>query len=344
MRILQLEKGKPNAEILNLLNQNIIGTPGKSLVYQHRKATEKLNFIGGAYFPNVKLGGKIIGAACFIPRSVQINQRHVSAVYIRYFSFRQSFRSASAPIDRLQKSSVLKKEVLQVFEENVLQLPQEHIFYAYVDPGNIRSKRIIEEFGFQEVGTFKTVFFSRFFPRQNQNIRVVSRDFLSENMSKFHLREQFYFQDYLGYQDGLLAYFHEGEPVAALQANTEHWKVFEIPGGKNLISWISKIPLINRLFHSDFRFVSLEAVTYQKGFEWAIPDLISHALAQHQRNTAIICLDPKSEIYSLFQKIDRGFIQKITSEKEMAVVARGKGIDLNSIAQFPIYVSGFDNM
>lgn len=344
MKILQLEKGSASADILNLLNQNIIGTPGKSLVYQHQKAAEKLQFIKEAYFPCVKLGGKTIGAACFIPRQIQLSQQKISAIYIRYFSIRQSFRSTSEPIARIQKSGVLKAEIQELFEENLLELPNRHIYYAYVDPENIRSKRLIEDFGFSQVGIFRTVFFSRFSPKLNPNIKSVTATAIGDFVDQFYQNHSFFFKDYLGYQNGLLAYYHEGRLVAILQANAEHWKVYEIPGSKKRITWISKIPFINRLFNADFKFVSLEAVSFLPGFEWTLPHLITHALAMHQRNTAVICLDPKSSLYSVFQGMNRGFIKILTNEKEMAVVARGSHFDLATLASAPVYVSGFDNM
>lgn len=347
MRILYLEQGKPDKEVCKLLTDNLIGTPGKSLVYQHMKVSEKLAYIVDPFFLSVKIGGKTVGTACFIPRETHHRSASIPSYYIRYFAFRNAFRSSSGALDRMDKNSLLKNEIKEVLTGKPLGAPDPHLIYAYVDPDNVRSRRIIDSFGFREVGRFKTVFFSRFWPKISDKVEISSeRDWqtLQQQIRDFYKDYGFYTSANLGYQQGYYVYRNKGQIVAGLQAKKEHWKIHEIPEGKHLISWVSRIPLLNRIFHRDFKFLSLEGIFYLPGFEDRLPVLLEHVLATSGRHTAIACVDPDTELYHQLHGLDLGFVQQLTSEKEMAVVARGEGVNWEWLKGNPVYVSAFDNM
>jgi len=347
MRILNIEKGAPSKDILDLLNNNIIGTPGKSLVYQHQTTSDKLAFVKEPVFLSVRLGGKVIGTAAFLPRQVSWQGDEMPAFYIRYFAFRNAFRSKSDALKKLEKQSVLKTEIHEVLTGVPLDLKGKHLFYAYVDPGNIRSSRLIESFGFEQVGTFKTVFFSRFFPKRNSSVSRLKEEDKPEVLGQLRTGNRtldFFFTENLGFKDNYFVYKEGGEIVAGVQANAEHWKVHEIPGGKNLINIVSSIPLLNKLFNKEFRFVSLEGLFVKVGHEHVVEKLLEHVLGEHQRNTAIICLDANDKLYQLFHQMNRGFIRFLSDEKEMAVVAKLNGFAKKASGQRPVYVSALDNM
>ncbi len=341
MKYLQFEKGVPADDIKDLLQNNIIGTPGKSLVYQHLKTSEKLDYIDNPAFLSLRLGGNVVGTACFIDRKVSVKDHEFNATYIRYFSFRRAFRSSSDPVNRINKSSLLKSELETFFQQS------DRLQYAYVDPGNIRSKRIIGGYGFEKVGVFRTVFLSRFDPKPCHCVEVLAAEMRSQMkdlLRAFYKDYGLYFSDNIGYQDSYFIIRENNEIVAGIQANPEHWHVHEIPGSKHLINIVSGFPIIKRIFNKNFRFLSLEGVFYKKGHEEKVVQLIEHALHYHQRYTAVICLDPKCAIYDLFKTFDLGFIKNLTSEKEMAIMAQGKDSQIQALRQIPKYVSGFDNM
>lgn len=346
--ILGISKGVPNEEIRNLLKQNVIGTPGKSLVYQHMTVDEKLSHLQAPYFLSVHLGGKVVGTCCFVKRHTTTAGVRSLSYYIRYFSFRSSLRSSSEAITRLGKKSLLRDEINVLLEGGILEDgPGSHLFYAYVDPQNTRSGRIIASFGFEAVAKFKTVFFSRFMPRRSAQVTpLMPGDIpeVMERLSNFYKEYSLVTLDNIGYQDGYLVYHDRGRIVAGLQANDEHWRVHEIAGGKLLLHFVSALPLLNRLFHRDFRFLAIEGIFYETGYEHAIATLLESALALRGRHTAILCLDPDAEVYRAVHAMDRGFIRHLTSKKEMAVMAKGNGLDLSPVRRSPVYVSGFDNM
>ncbi|WP_421895336.1 hypothetical protein [Marinoscillum sp.] len=345
MRILKIYRGAPNKQLRELLNENIIGTPGESLVYQQLMVNPKLDHIKEPVFLTVELGGSVVGACCLVGRTTINTGRNTPCHYIRYFTFRKRFRSQPNPMMRLEKKSVLKDEITEVLSGGVLDTPDNHLFYAYVDPENIRSSRLISSFGFEEVGRFRTVFFSRFFPKRHAKIESIQErewDSVQAVLRKAYKQHCLFTTENIGFQGGYLGYYENGELIAGLQANSEAWKVHEIPGGKLLLGLISKIPLIRRLFSKNFRFLSIEGIFYPEGRQKLIETLLEDALARSGRNTAIICLDPKSDLYGQFKQLDQGLIRILSSEKEMAVVA--KGANLEELKGHPVYVSGFDNM
>ncbi|RED94903.1 hypothetical protein [Marinoscillum furvescens] len=347
MRLLELKRGEPDSSIKELLTHNVIGTPGKSMVYQQLCVRDKLDHIPDPYFLSVRLAERVVGTSCFIRRAVAVGAHTLEAFHIRYFAFRTQFRSNDAALGRLNKKSALRNEISDVLEGKPFGLSSSPLSYAYVDPGNVRSLRIIESYGFQHVGNFNTVFFSRFAPKANPDVSRVSENEESEVKALIgdaYANHALYTSENIGYKGGLFVLQKQGTIVAALQANPEHWKVHELPGSKHLIHMVSRIPFINRLFHRDFRFLSIEGIYVKSGHEKQLEKLISGVLAQTGRHTAIMCLDPKSQEYQLMQRQNRGFIRLLINEKKLYVMARGPKEVLDSLRQHPIYVSAFDNM
>lgn len=345
MRILKISRGAPNDQLRALLNENIIGTPGESLVYQQCMVDPKLDHIYNPVFLTVELGDRVVGACCLVGRTVSNSGQDSPAHYIRYLTFQSRFRAPSNALQRLEKKSILKDEIAEVLSGKALEIPEGHLFYAYVDPDNLRSRRLITSFGFEEVGRFRTVFFSRLFPKRHPKIVPIKENELED--VKRQLKTTYgdhclFTTENIGFQDGYLGYYENGVLVAGLQANQEAWRVYEIPGGKLLLDLVSRIPLINRLFSKNFRFLSIEGVFCPEGKEGLIEVLLEDALARSERSTAIICLDPESDLYRKFKQLDQGLIRRLTTEKEMAVMA--KGADVGHLKQHPVYVSGFDNM
>lgn len=347
MRLLHLAHGEPEQSIRELLTQNIIGTPGKSMVYQQLCVSQKLDHIPDPYFLSVRLGQKVVGTSCFIRRPVAVANLKREAFYIRYFAFRNRFRSQNDALERLHKKSVLRSEVEEVLNGAHFDLTGQPLCYAYVDPGNIRSLRIIMSFGFRNVGSFKTVFFSRFSPVLSSNVESVkgnTKEEVFRLIREAYSKHAFYTEENIGYADGLYVLRKEGKVLAALQANPEHWHVHELPGSRHLINVVSRVPYVRRLFHRDFRFLSIEGLYVRSGYENTLEELIEGVLALTRRHTAIMCLDPSAPEYDLVRQLDRGFIRHLTNEKELHVMARGPKEVLSQIEGMPIYVSAFDNM
>ncbi len=346
MKFLNIQFGEPGEDIRALLNDNVIGTPGKSLVYQHQRVDAKIDHLREPIFVSVALGGRPVGTLCLVKRRTLHQGQSLESYYLRYFSFRSSLRSAATRPANTARPSALRQEVSSVFSENVLS-ENPKVFYAYVDPGNVRSRRVIEEYGFSTVGSFRTVFFSRFQPRNHAGFQVLTGEFMSSYLTQLRsmYRDHLFFtEENIGFENGVIGYVEDGEVLAACQANAEYWKVYEIPGSKRLVDMVSMLPWINRLIARDFRFLSMEGIYLRPGYEHLLEPLLESALHLKNRNTAIMCLDPGSWIYPLVKGLKLGFMKYLTAEKQMAVVAKTSSVSIDALAKGPVYVSGFDNM
>src|SRR5258706_164312 len=90
-RLLKILKS-PTDDLFQILNNNVIGTPGQGMLYQHLRVDNKLNRIADPYFVNLVKGGKIIGTCCFCRRTTTNYTGKIQAFYVRYFSFRDAYR------------------------------------------------------------------------------------------------------------------------------------------------------------------------------------------------------------------------------------------------------------
>lgn len=347
MAFLTVQKGS-DKEILDLLKENTIGTPGKSMVYRHKRIEEKLRHIPEPWFVTLRLRDQLTGTACFCKRTVRLKGDPGKAFYIRYFTFRQKFRSASdlARGSSPGKKSKIKQEIMDLLAGK--DLPANHLYYAYVDPDNVRSLRQIEAFGFKTAGTFKTVFFSRFFPNLHADVSQLGESTSAEIIDRIN-REYAAFElfssENIFYENGFFVLRENGGVVAGLQAHREHWEILALsgPNGKRLLRLLGTIPLLNRLLSPDFHFLSVECLFCDKGKEKQLELLLEHCLAHFRCHTAITCLDPSSTQYKTLSRLNNGWISRFVKEKTMAVVVKSDGPDERPLTG-PCYVSAFDVM
>ena len=55
----------PNQELLTILENNVIGTPGKGMLYQHSEVKLKMGKIANPFFVNLRKNDHILGLAVF---------------------------------------------------------------------------------------------------------------------------------------------------------------------------------------------------------------------------------------------------------------------------------------
>ena len=108
-----------------------------------------------------------------------------------------------------------------------------------------------------------------------------------------------------------------------------------------MMNIIPHIPFIRRLFNPKYRFVFLEAIYCKPGHEHQLEALFESVMARNKVNSALLCLDPKSKIYTSLSKINLGLIHKIMGEKAIEIFAKTNG-DWKSSEKCPFFVSGYD--
>lgn len=340
----------PNRELLELLNQNVIGTPGVSMRYQHCQVEEKINRIIDPYFINVIRAGQIAGTCCFCNR-ITLNQgKSIRSFYIRYFSFKDSFRRKSAPTKTVSGNSSLRKEIEMMLIGNGLNCkPDEKFFhYAYVDPRNERSALLCKEFGFEPIRQFTAVVFSRFFPTVSQyKIIEVKAEEAHELLTTFYGTWNTFSVENLSNRTYAFMEDEHGQRVAGVLISPDHWKIHAMPGWMStaMLTIFSRLPVLNKLLNKNFNFLSVDGMYVLPGYEKYVEKLLESLLAKHRLNTAIIMVDVNSKMYTMLQSLKLGIVNKIRKEVKGDVIARFVNFTAEEKAAFknhPVYISGMD--
>lgn len=344
-QFLKIEQ-EPTDQLLGLLEENEIGTPGKSMVYQHRDIRTKIKTIPDPYFANLYIRNRLYGTICLSKRNVYTKGQLHSAYYLRYFTFREKLRSGNSRGQKGKSSSQVRHEVALLMDGKGLPKEKELVLYAYVDDENVRSKRLIDEFGFEKVGEFHTISFSRISPKTDKNVERV--DFPDHENTKKLLLEFYNHEQLVSFEHTLTDgnYFtikKNQEVVCGVQAISDRWLIKELPGisGKIMMKVLPKLPFIGRLFNPKYHFVFLESIYCKPGYESELEKLLESVLAFHQLNSGIICLDPRSQLYSVITSIKLGIIHKIMGEKKIDIRVKASGVQFAN-KKNPFFVSGYD--
>ena len=227
-----------------------------------------------------------------------------------------------------------------------LDFNEKLVLYAYVDADNIRSKRLIDEFGFRKAGEFNVIAFSRLFPKFDS--RVYELEPAHQNVMKSLLLD-FYKDELLVLTEKLFergTYFilkKKSEIVCGVQAIKDSWVIKELPGiaGKIMMKIVPRLPLLNRLFNPHYKFVFLESIYCKAGHEKELEVMLQSVLAHSKLHAGVICMDPKSKLYSTIKSLNLGLTHKIMGENRNDVVLKTHDRSIiNSIA--PFYISGYD--
>ncbi len=345
-RLLKIEQA-PSEGVRSLLDNNLIGTPGKSMVYQHGQAAEKYQAIPDPYFVSLVRKTKVLATCCFCRRSINDQGIRVEAFYVRYFSFHPSIRRMGEKA-RLKEQSdgELRQEIQQLLSGEYFDTAGPHFYYAYIDGGNVRSEAFVRSFGFEKIGSFVSLVFSRFYPRQSQHVQRMT----PEEWEAFKSVLLHFYKDHTLVTDENLFYQHnyfvireKGEVVAALQANPERWMVHDMPGpaGKVMMKVFPRFKFLSKIFHPNYRFATIEGIYYKPGHEQKLVKLLEHALHTHAVYSAVICLDPTSRIYRVVQSLGLGLVSKLRHPKAVDVMVMSQGLAFSG-KEGPVYVSAVD--
>lgn len=342
-------------EILDLLTNNIIGTPGHGMLYQHLGVHDKIDRIAQPYYVNLSKRNRLIGTCCFCSRSTANAGLNLRSFYVRYFSFRNSFRRKSISERSLPRHSPLKDEVNSILDGEFPGVnPHDKFFhYAYVDPRNIRSLTLCNQFGFQTVREYTTVIFNRISPAearernvtevppsQAQEVKQLLASFYKD-FTMFSFDNLFNGSKYYVMRDS------EGKIVAGAQANPDRWNIVSLPGlsGKVILNTFSYLPYLNKLFNKDYRFLAIEGIYYAKGYERYLEPLFESLLARYQLNSAIMIVDPDTGLYKTLRSLKLGWVDKLNKEVRGNVICRFTNLSEQEKHTFrtnPAYISGID--
>lgn len=341
----------PTPELLEILNNNVIGTPGHGMLYQHLGVDDKICQLENPHFVNLIRAGKIVGTCCFCGRTTLNNGQKIRAFYVRYFTFKNAFRRKSINEKIRFGKSGLRKEIDSLLSAECLGMTSGEKFfhYAYVDPRNKRSALLCKEFGFEPIREYSTLIFSRLNPKMDLSGIVEAQ---SEETVKELLKTFYQGFTSLSFENlsGRKYYFIKngrGQIVAGALVNPDRWKIHSLPGqmGKIVLEVFSRTPFLNRLLNKDFRFITLEGIYFTTGHEKYLEQLFESLLAIHKVNSAICVVDPEGILYTTLKSLRLGLLNKLKKEIKGNIICRFVNfseIEKKKFKESPAYISGID--
>lgn len=342
----------PSEELKTILRENIIGTPGKGMLYQHTTSDEKIERIRKPCFVNLIRFKKILGTCTFSERDTFDNGTKHNGVYLRYFHFDTALRRRSSRT--ISKVGSLRTEIEMLLSGQLFDIPEKHFHYAYYDPGNERSVLFCKQYRFEEVRSFTTILFTRASPKKSSD--KISVQELSNNevttvkqllSSYYNSYSMFSFENLFCIGKYYVAKDSEGTIVAGVQVNPDRWKLLSLkpPFGKLKLNIASKIPMVNTVVARHLSFLAIEGVYCREGHEHDLQALMEYLLYSYKKHVAILFADEESSLKQLFDRIDLGIIGKMNSGNCAKVICRFQGFNDNEKKVFytqPAYISSID--
>ena len=344
--------------ILDLLNKTVLGTPGK-LRYRHVQTILNDEKISDITFIQINKRERVLGTAGFIERNITFNSTPLKALYVRYLSVYNPFKKQNrtrSNISKQKKPNVLRSNIENIFRKELqkpfLKADKKGLYYAYVEADNSLSKELCESFGFKETRVINTFLFSRFFPKNHNQVVALEKDnheSFSGSLRHFYNDHNFVFSDSLEDFGTCYVFKQNGEEIAGIRAIPVHWEIVEMPGWKGfmMLKVLPKIPFFKRLFKPDrLKFLAFDSLWYKPGHANKTQNLMEHACSDLGYFMGMIWQDEKSSVAkSLVTKNKLGLLHNINGAVKANLMVRDIDIspeDFSDLKNKPAFVSAVD--
>lgn len=335
--IWQLETN-PTKEIIDLLESVTLGTNGAK--YRHLDTSERIHLADHPLFLTLQRNGRVMGNITFCRREKNW--------YIRYFAFSKALQGGGKTRTK-GKSGFLKKEIESFFEGVLSGKMGEPVdrFYAYVDPKNLKSLWMTEQFGFHPIARIATQTYSRLRPKPSQKIEKSSdpeiiRSFLKQEFSDeaFFFSQQSERPPFYCLRDD-----ETGEILAVAKITIANWQIERLPGtfGGFWTRVLPYLPIFRQLIHpKKYSFVVPEAVVVKENNVELLEEFFDGILAAENKKVVVWWVDEKQHLYrEIKQKMKWGLLHRLLGVNYAEVVVR-EGKSATPISREAVFTSGFD--
>lgn len=322
---------KATEEIISLLESVTLGTDGAH--YRHLDTRERIQEADNPLFLSMERHTKVLGNITFCQREKNW--------YIRYFAFDSSMQSLGTK--KSKSEGLLKKELNGFFDEQ-LKSGEVESFYAYIDPRNVKSLWMSENFGFETIGEIATQTYSSVRKPKSGRVIVDSnpKEIPAEVQAHFQ-SQRFFFNEQLIKGSHFSIRDNNGELIAFAKTTSAHWEIKRLPGkfGGTLVKVLPYIPLLNRLIKpKNHSFLVPEAVFIKNNNSQLLTELFDGILAHMNERVIIWWVDEQDELYTSIQsKINWGLLNKIIGVNQVNLVERSL---TKRTTENTNYTSGFD--
>lgn len=329
--------------IAQLLRSTVFGTEGK-LRYRQNEIADRIKSQANVQFIEILKSQRVLGTVGMANRRVVHSDDAMHTLYVRYLSIAQPFKSKKRRFYSHSKSKTKKTgrlrelvaaEITNHFEHPFTEADRQGTFYAYVESDNINSRNLCLSMGFTPARKVETLLFSRFNPSQKksiQNINEYEQDEVKEHLKQFYGDYSFYFEDQV-FQKGF--YFvkrEKGKIVGGIRANPVNWELVDYPGFEG---WLMRdilpyLPLTNRLFEPDaLKFLAFDYVWHSPGYEYLIPQMMSHCSSLFGIHLGMIWGDMHSDLIKKLKSGNQlGFVYSVIGSVYADLMVRPINMDL----------------
>lgn len=353
-----------NEGILNILEHAVQGSDG-GLRFSLQNIPQRIAAYGKRIrFVSLYRKNQVTGTvgACF--RISGQGRLQYPTTYIRYLAFQSYYqtdigwRHRQKTIIKAEKEDSFRQKTLELFTKpHLFDLPDvyeedKHIMYAFVESMNERSKKLVNQAGFEQIRSFLTVAFSRFSPKSDSRVQRLpdaSKHEMSRLLKDYYSDYSFFMTDYAFHGDKYYVLRECDEIIAGVLAIPTSYKVYDVPGvwGWVMMKVLPRVPYFRRLFRpGQFRYLVFDALYCKKGKEGIMANLLESACAAEGFNTGLMWLDDHSALYDRVRsEVNLGPLNRMLNAKPGLVYARFINLSEEEKELFydaPAYISGFD--
>ncbi|MCX6329305.1 MAG: hypothetical protein NTZ85_07325 [Bacteroidia bacterium] len=350
--------------ILDILNHSVQGSEG-GMRFSLQNIAQRIAAYGDQIrFISLYKKNKITGTvgACF--RISGQDALRYPSTHIRYLTFQSTYqtdlnwRKREKAVIKSEADDSFKQKTLEIFSRpHLLELPDvfekdKHIMYAFVESMNERSKNLINQTGYEYIRSFLTVAFSRFYPKRNPNVTLLTdaeKPKMNDLLLSFYKNYSFFTTEYAFFGNRYYILKNKDDIIAGVCAIPTTYKVYDIPGiwGWVMMKILPGIPLLRKLFKpGEFRYLVFDAIYCKEGEEAKLADLFESACAAEGFNTGLTWQDDRSELFDkLRTEVDMGTLNRMLNAKPGLVYTKFINLteeEKNYFYDAPAYISGFD--
>lgn len=305
---------KATEEIISLLESVTVGTDGAH--YRHLDTRERMQEADSPLFLSMERHAKVLGSVTFCQREKNW--------YIRYFAFDSGFQAQGKK--KSSSQGLLKKE-LNAFFEHQLKTGEVESFYAYIDPRNVKSLWMSENFQFETVGRIATQTYSSVKKPKEGRVQLdaIPTVIPSEVVTNFE-SQRYFFNAQLKKENHFSIRDKKGDLLAFAKTTSANWEIKRLPGkfGGVLVNILPYIPFLNRLIQpKNHSFIVPEAVFIKNNDPEMLTELFNGILAHLNERVIIWWVDEQDQLYKSIQsKVNWGLLNKIVGVNQVNLVER----------------------
>ena len=332
-----------SADFATLIAETVWGTDG--LRYRSFGLEEEFDRIPQLYTLELREAGRLVGCYALADKTVRIGDERLRAVH-------RMFLAVEASRLRAGYGRLLVEQTRRHFLDGS---SGPLMLYGYIEADNSRSLKLAEAIGYRRLGSFESMIFNRFRPRDDAAVRplpdlsaAVSEQVaatLEGHYGRFGLNDLDQSVDPTHYW-----VLREGERVVAgVQAQRKRWRLVDLGGfgGRFLLAALRRTPVVRRaLPDGELRFLALSNAFCDAGAENALWRLVEGLLARQGVTVAMLLLDPRAPLHGALRRYGkRGLLSHFGVDAPVHVMAGFAGVGeplVTALSERPLFISSLD--